>query len=44
MLFSIQKIDIFFLFLHENLCYGYSLEAPRQRFLWVPTMYVFVEK
>ena len=27
MLFSIQKYDIF-LFLHENICCGYSLEAP----------------
>ena len=32
---------IFFLFLHENICCGYSLEAPRR---WVPTTYVFIEK
>ena len=27
---SNRKVLIFFLFLHENLCYGYSLEAPHQ--------------
>ena len=27
-LFFIRKMPIFFLFLHENICYGYSLEAP----------------
>ena len=28
---STQKYSvIFFLFLHENICYGYSLEAPRR--------------
>ena len=31
---------ISFLFLHESICYGYSLEAPRPQ----PTTYVFVEK
>ena len=29
-LFFNQKLLIFFLFLHENICCGYSLEAPRQ--------------
>ena len=28
MLFFSQKALIFILFLHENICYGYSLEAP----------------
>ena len=28
--FFIQKIVIFFLFLHENICCGYSLEVPRR--------------
>ena len=27
-LFSVQKVLIFFLFLHENICCGYSLEVP----------------
>ena len=31
---------IIFLFLRENLCCGYSLEAPP----WIPTTYVFIEK
>ena len=35
-LFSIQKVLIFFLFLHENIHYGYSLEVSHQ--------HVFVEK
>ena len=25
-----QKVSIFFLFLNENICYGYSLEAPHR--------------
>ena len=28
MIFSIQKVVILFLFLHENICCGYALEAP----------------
>ena len=24
-----QKVPVFFLFLDEKICYGYSLEAPR---------------
>ena len=28
-LFSSEKMPIFFLFLHENICCGYILEAPR---------------
>ena len=54
-LFSIQKVLIFFLFLHENICCGYSLEVPQrgtyneyQQHVFVeklvPTTYVFVEK
>ena len=27
MLFSVQKYGLFFLFLHESMCSGYSLEA-----------------
>ena len=29
-LFSSGKVLISFLFLHENICFGYSLEAPRR--------------
>ena len=29
-LFLNQKVSIFFLFLNENICCGYSLEAPRR--------------
>ena len=29
-LFSSEKMLISFLFLHENICCGYSLEAPRR--------------
>ena len=35
-IFSTQKVLIFFLFFHENICYGYSLEVLRH-FYWVPT-------
>ena len=28
-LLSLEKFRYFFLFLHENICCGYSLEAPR---------------
>ena len=27
---NIRKMLISFLFLHENICYGYSLEVPHQ--------------
>ena len=26
------KVLIFFLFLHENICYGFSLEVPREAY------------
>ena len=29
-LFFNQKVSIFFLFLNENICCGYSLEAPQR--------------
>ena len=35
---------MFFLFLHENICYGYLLEAPREALLMNTETYVFVEK
>ena len=44
-LFFNQKVSIFFLFLNENICCGYSLEAPqRGASNEYPQTYVFVEK
>ena len=51
MLFFKPKVLIFFLFLHENICYGYSLEVPQQgisdeypqhAFLWKNTKNIYL--
>ena len=33
---GIKMLGLFFLFLYENICYGYSLEVPREA-LWMKT-------
>ena len=44
MLFFNSKVWIFFLFLHENICCGYSLEAPRWGASNEYPQHVFMEK
>ena len=44
MRFSVQKVLIFFLFLHKNIYYGYSLEAPHQNTSNEYPQHVFMEK
>ena len=43
-LFSIRKMVISFLFLHENICCGYSLEVPQRGTSNEYPQHVFVEK
>ena len=38
--FSTKYPDFFFLFLNENVCFGYSLKLPQ----WVTATYVFVKE
>ena len=33
-IFFSSEVLIFFLFLHKNICCGYSLEVPQHMFLW----------
>ena len=38
------KVLIFFLFLHENICCGYSLEVPRgirKNVIWIPRLLIW---
>ena len=43
-MFQFKSFDIFFLFLHENVCCGYSLEAPRRGASNEYPQHVFLEK